>query len=193
MSTTLKLVFFFGGRPQEKNIIHRPNELIVWLKNPQTIFFGLTNCSWVAWSVASHLEMIEQICGAQSSWSQTCIMNMFRPMCYSKGSLTKQYPDRILITLHAFQHCYMVWCDPFASHQIPFWTLGEWIIPWIHRWVMDDFLMGFLMFSRISHHPRGEEKARGKEKEGTRKRGEEGCAEKDKDVAFEKLFGVNSV
>ena len=43
------------------------------------------------------------------------------------------------------------------------------------------------MFSRISHHPRG------REKEGTRKREEEGGAEKDKDVAFEKLFGVNSV
>lgn len=69
---------------------HHPlAQWIVWLKNPQTIFFGLTNCRWVAWSVASHLEMIEQICGAQSSWSQTCIMNMFRPMCYSKGSLAK--------------------------------------------------------------------------------------------------------
>lgn len=69
---------------------HHPQaQWIVWLKNPQTIFFGLTNCSWVAWSVASHLEMIEQICGAQSSWSQTCIMNMFRPMCYSNGSLAK--------------------------------------------------------------------------------------------------------
>ena len=65
--------------------------------------------------------------------------------------------------------------------------------PYLGSEVMDNFLMGFLMFSRISHHPRGEEKTRGKEKTRGEEGGAEGGAEKCDDVAFEKLFSVNSV
>ena len=62
---------FLWRTATRKNIIHRANRFST--RNSPNGLWGMAHCCWIAWSVASHLEMIEQ----KLRGSKLLISNMY--------------------------------------------------------------------------------------------------------------------